>query len=141
MTGKKKMAGPAVAQSAFLKAVRLKFFDENEKSIWPPDRKRADRIARAKAEIPVALASLIVASSIKKPMEADDPVVPGSALDLVMQAAAAENWPGKSKPAPAWKGSEGMFTRFEAAWCVNIMLEALARRSGGGGPKDWPVNP
>jgi hypothetical protein len=138
MASKIKKPGPAMARSEFLLALGKEFFDGNGAPTWPTADTRKGRASQAANQVPAALRAMIIAVTKKKaPMGSASA---SSALGKVKTAAAATGWP-RSKVAPGWKGSTGIYRHFEAAWAVNIMLKAFALSGGGGGPKDWPVNP
>ena len=136
MKRKTKKPGPAFAQSRFLEALREEFFDDHEMPTWPPAEDPEVRTAQARRQMPAALRAMILAVEAKEAPEGAGG--PGTALGKVKQAAADTRWPKGSRVPPQWKKMKGLYRRFEVAWAINIMMEALARSGGGSGPKQWP---
>ena len=139
MASKIKKPGPAMARSEFLLALGNEFFDGNGAPLWPTADTKKGRASQAANQLPAALRAMIVA--VTKKTAPTGSASATSALGKVKKAAAATGWPTRSKVAPQWKGSTGIYRSFEAAWAINIMMKAVALTGGGGGPKDWPVNP
>lgn len=136
MAGNKFLKGSPIARSDFLIALRQQFFDATDTATWPPSRDAKKRKAQAATQAPVALKAMIRTAALDKPLPT---AAAASALGRVRAAAAASGWPKAPSKAPtAWTGSVAKYRLFEVAAAIDIMMDALANKGGGGGPSDWP---
>jgi hypothetical protein len=131
----------AMAGSDFLQSVKDQFFDKDnmEVALWPGDPADS-QIARAKAELPVALEKLFHTALTGVPLPAADPT---TALGKLKAAATAAKWPTEDSKIPdTWPiANRADYRMYEVAYAVNLMIRAFCDRGGGGGPRDYPPPP
>jgi hypothetical protein len=131
----------AMAGSDFLQSVKAQFFDKDNKeaALWPGDPADS-QIARAKAELPVALEKLFHTALTGVPLPAADD---GTALARLKAAATATKWPtAESKIPNTWPvDKKADYRMYEVAYAVNLMIRAFCDRGGGGGPRAYPPPP
>ena len=136
MKRKNKKPVAAGAPGNFLTTLHAQFFDATHAPVWPTADTRDGRTAQARTQMKAALAAMITATHKKKAPAGSGGA--STALGKVKAAAAATLWPTASKVPAKWASRAAFYRRFEVAKAIDIMMEALTRSGGGGGPKDWP---